>query len=64
MPASVILLLIPSAYSADKLYKEGCLNITAALDSGSTVDKLGRSYCKEKGVVKIQFKQLMSFLAS
>ena len=49
MPASVSLLLLPYAYNADKPYKEGCLNITAALDSGSTVDKLGRNYCKGEG---------------
>ena len=49
MPVSVSLLLLPSAYTADQPYKEGCLNITAALDSGSTVDKLGRNYCKGEG---------------
>jgi len=46
MPVSVSLLLLPSAYKADKPYKEGCLNITATLDSGSTVDNLGRNYRK------------------
>jgi hypothetical protein len=38
MPASVSLLLLPTAYTADQSYKEGCLNITATLDSGSTVN--------------------------
>jgi hypothetical protein len=49
MPASISLLLLPSAYTTDQTYKEGCLNITTALNSGNTVNKLGRNYCKGEG---------------
>jgi hypothetical protein len=63
-PARVNVLLLPSAYTPDQPYKEGCLNITAALIAEAQLISKAEIIVKEKGVVKFQYEKFTSFMVS